>query len=59
MRLYPADPTVPLCGPAGEIIDPAEGIEVAEFDVFWNRRLRDGEATTTPPKPVKTAAPTA
>ncbi len=49
MRLYPADPAVPLCGPAGETIDPAEGIEVDPLDVFWNRRIRAGEASATPP----------
>lgn len=47
MRLIAADPAVPLCGPRGETIGP-EGVEVDDLDVFWNRRLRSGEAVIAP-----------
>lgn len=53
MKLIPADPAVPLYGPAGEAIDPAEGVEVDDLDVFWNRRIRAGEAVVAPAKPAK------
>lgn len=57
MRLYPADPAVPLRGPAGEIVDPVEGVEVDPHDVFWNRRLRDGDATATKPARPRNSEP--
>lgn len=55
-RLISADPAVPLRGPSGEAIDTVEGIEVDELDVFWNRRIRAGEALIAPPdRPAKPA----
>ena len=55
MKLIPADPAVPLYGPAGEMIDPVEGIEVDPTNVFWARRVLAGEAVEAPPAPVKPA----
>lgn len=55
MKILPADPAIPLYGPAGELIDPVEGVDVAEHDVFWQRRIRAGEAVVQSAKSVKPA----
>jgi len=55
MKILPADPAIPLYGPAGELIDPVAGVEVAEHDVFWQRRIRAGEAIVPSAKTVKPA----
>ncbi|BCP53785.1 hypothetical protein K32_24020 [Kaistia sp. 32K] len=49
MRIYPAQYDVPLVGPNRQRVDPVAGIEVNDNDLFWNRRIRAGEASTTPP----------
>ncbi len=56
MKLIPADPAVPLYGPAGERIDPSEGVETDDDNVFWNRRIRAGEAVRAPEKPAEAVA---
>lgn len=55
MKLIPADPAVPLYGPAGKVVDPVEGVTVDDLDVFWNRRIRAGEAVIAPDKPARPA----
>ncbi|HWJ72591.1 MAG TPA: hypothetical protein VNX29_05420 [Kaistia sp.] len=55
MKLIPADPAVPLYGPAGELVDPVEGVTVDDLDVFWNRRICAGEAVVAPAKTARPA----
>lgn len=42
MRVKPADPTAVIRDPHTKRQLPAEGGDVPDGDVFWNRRLRDG-----------------
>lgn len=55
MKIIPADPTVPLYGPASELIDPVEGVTVDDLDVFWHRRIRAGEAVIAADRPARPA----
>ncbi|MCX5496437.1 hypothetical protein OSH11_17150 [Kaistia dalseonensis] len=56
MKLIPADPAAPLYGPTGQLVDPVDGIEVDPLDVFWQRRIRAGEAVEAPAKASKSKA---
>jgi hypothetical protein len=49
MKVYPA-PGLKVRDPATmQLIDENEGLDVGEFDLHWNRLLRDGDVTLTPP----------
>lgn len=54
MKVYPA-PGLKVRDPATmQLLDENEGLEVAEGDLHWNRILRDGDVTLTPPAKPKT-----
>jgi hypothetical protein len=48
MRVAPA-PGLVIRDPVTKLFVPPEGIEVAESDLFWVRRINDGDAVIVPP----------
>jgi hypothetical protein len=48
MKVFPA-PGLLVRDPATKTHVPAEGLDVPDGDLFWNRLLRDGDVTLTPP----------
>jgi hypothetical protein len=48
MKVYPA-PGLLVRDPVSKTHVPADGLEVSDGDFFWNRLLRDGDVTLTPP----------
>lgn len=48
MRVYPT-PGLVVRDPVLRDALPAEGRDVADDDLYWVRRLQDGDATLTPP----------
>ena len=54
MHVYPK-PGLVVRGPDKRLL-PAAGLDVSDTDFFWNRRMRDGDVTTTPPLAAPPAA---
>jgi hypothetical protein len=53
MKVYPA-PGLKVRDPVTmSLLDENEGLEVAEFDLHWNRMLRDGDVVLTAPVKAK------
>ncbi|CAJ2714079.1 DUF2635 domain-containing protein [Burkholderia pseudomallei] len=53
MKVYPA-PGLKVRDPVTmNLLDENEGLEVAEFDLHWNRMLRDGDVVLTAPAKAK------
>lgn len=48
MRVYPT-PGLVVRDPVLRDALPAEGRDVADDDLYWVRRIQDGDATLTPP----------
>lgn len=55
MKILPADAALPLFGPTGHAVDPVEGIEVGDHEVFWHRRVAAGEAVIAPATEISAA----
>ncbi|OOG61447.1 hypothetical protein B0E46_15840 [Rhodanobacter sp. B04] len=49
MRVYPA-PGLLCRDPVKKDLLPESGRDVSDNDLFWQRRLADGDVVTTPPK---------
>ena len=49
MRIYPAAGRT-VRDPVSFQVLPATGREVPDHDLYWTRRLRDGDVTTTAPE---------
>lgn len=59
MLIKPA-PGIKVRDPASRLIVPEAGIEVAEHDTYWIRRLADGDVVEVKPAaPSKAPAPKA
>jgi hypothetical protein len=56
MKVYPT-PGLQTRDPVTKQLIPQEGIEVSDTDLFYTRRLRDGDVTLTAPKPATVTLP--
>jgi len=57
MYIYPK-PGLTIIDPVRGDVLPPEGREVDADDIYWVRRLRDGDVIDTDPAPAKPAAKT-
>lgn len=57
MKVYPVPGRV-VRDPVTKHVLTDEGLDVSEHDIFWARRIRDEDVSTTPPAKVEAAAET-
>lgn len=55
MMVYPV-PGRAARDPVTKHVLTEAGLEVSEHDIFWARRVRDGDVTTTAPTPTNASA---
>lgn len=57
MKVYPV-PGRAVRDPVTKHVLTEDGLEVSEHDIFWARRIRDEDVTTTAPEKVEAATET-